>query len=213
MSMTRTLLACGKNVVGHSCGARLMTVALCVCSAVLCAVNKAELEVVDVGLDEDVTAVTASAPHVTVTHAKVGPTCPVCIHSSAGSPLQYFAIIFVCTAALLTCLLYATVAQLKLNHFLLHQPAVQVRRGSMDMTVGPAMSTEEVHAAMRVGREAVQRALEDQDGGGTRPGKGQARVALCIGEASPSTGDGQFVDCWTHQSGMANQSTNMRCSG
>lgn len=177
--------------------------ALCVCSAVLCAVNKAELEVVDVGLDEDVTAVTASAPHVTVTHAKVGPTCPVCIHSSAGSPPQHFAIIFVCTAFIctalvLTCPLYA---------------AVQVRRGSMDMTVGPAMSTEEVHAAMRVGREAVQRAVEDQDGGGTRPGKGQARVALCIGEASPSTGDGQFVDCWTHQSGVAKQSTNLRCSG
>lgn len=63
----------------------------------------------------------------------------------------------------------------------------------MDMTVGPAMSTEEVHAAMRVGREAVQRALEDQGGGGTRPGAGQARVALCIGEASPKETADLFI--------------------
>jgi hypothetical protein len=153
-------------------------------------------------------------PRMSPSHMqKLVPRVPCAFIHLLGAPLHQFAIIFVCTAALLTCLLYATVAQLKLNHFLLHQPAVQVRRGSMDMTVGPAMSTEEVHAAMRVGREAVQRALEDQDGGGTRPGKGQARVALCIGEASPSTGDGRLVDCLTHHSGVAKHCTDLRCSG
>lgn len=59
----------------------------------------------------------------------------------------------------------------------------KIRRGSRDMTVGPAMTKEEVTAAQVVGREAVNRAVAAtkqvlQSDGAPSP----SSIVICVGE-------------------------------
>jgi len=59
----------------------------------------------------------------------------------------------------------------------------KIRNGSGDMSVGPAMTPEQMESAMTVGARAVERAVLEHTG----EGKVASTLILCIGEVSATT--------------------------